>query len=304
MLFNASRRRGAMATAALSLFAAAILVLETTPLVPFRIERAVACRGELDGEPLDPGRTFEVGRDKICVWFTGSEASYATPVRSAVWLEDPPRLVATCDLVVPRRSSGGLVSLTLKSGSPLPKGKYVAEVETVDSRATVRFDVVAGHADVANVPGSGWKSFTDEQGAFSLPTPPAWECVPLEDAQVAFVHSEDPLAIALVFVRREQAPTQAAAIVEAVAATIVTTRQYRISSRSEALVQERRAAVAVLVRDDGAKVKIVLIPRETGPAAWTFYGLLLTSAGEDFQFVESDFDRMVSGFRVLSLHLP
>lgn len=293
-----------VALAALLACAAGTATLETLATVPFRIERAVACRGVREGLPFESGRTFQLGHGRVCVWFGGREGTHPTTVRAEIWREAPVECVARCALVIPPRSPGGLLNVGLHSGAPLPAGAYRVELAAPDTRATLHFRVVDGPADVAIPDAPVARIRTDPAHGFRVTVPRGWEDAAVEPGALAFVRAGEPQAVALLVVRHETDATTAAEVAAQLAAALLGDVDYLVINRRAGILGTRHTAVLLIDRADGERLKVVVIPREDGATARTFFGALLTCNGIDFEAVEPEFDGIVSSFQVLPLVPP
>lgn len=293
-----------VALAALLSCATGTATPETLATVPFRIERAVACRGVREGLPFESGRTFQLGHGRVCVWFGGREGTHPTTVRAEIWREAPVECVARCALVIPPRSPGGLLNVGLHSGAPLPAGAYRVLLTAPDTRTTLRFRVVDGPADVAVPDAPVARVRTDPAHGFRVTVPRGWEDAAVEPGALAFVRAGEPQAVALMVVRHETDATTAAEVAAQLAAALLGDVDYLVINRRAGILGTRHTAVLLIDRADGERLKVVVIPREDGATARTFFGALLTCNGLDFEAVEPEFDGIVSSFQVLPLNPP
>jgi hypothetical protein len=267
----------------------------------FRIDRAVACRGYVDGEPVDPGHEFLASEGIVFVWFEGDEATRSVTVHAECRRGSV--LIGKYQLTLPRGSTGGTFSIALKSGDALPTGEYTMAL-TVSGRraAVVRFRVIRDPMPESH---ASTRSILCERPAdgFALMAGEAWvavqrEAVPLLLMRVA------PFAAVLVVPRTHETPVVATALRDALCETLGSDPTARIVGRGTCTVDGRDAATVVVDMSDGTRQKIVLIPRDDVRYSNAFLNVMLSAPRAGFAQTERELDAMLTTFRVLPRSVP
>lgn len=283
---------------ALAVAALATPVREIPRDEPFRLQRAVACRGQEDGLPVDPGREFAAGERSLYVWFAGRSGTRPTPLEAVVSRDVPPRVVAVRQLSVPSGSDGGLVSLALESRQPLPAGAYRVTLRGGGRALTVEFAIVA--ATAVREP-ARLDRLSD---GFSLVPRPGWQVVERDDVALVLLHVVAPAASAMVVVRHEPRPLPTADVADRIVVAMAGEGSFRVLSRAATQVAGRSAVALVIESPSGGQSKLVVVPREPSDRSRAFFGLIVSAAAADFPVIEAEFDRMLQTFRVIPPRLP
>lgn len=157
---------------------------------------------------------------------------------------------------------------------------------------------------IARTAESGTLARTDQTEGYSLSLPPGWVTVEVQETALAAVRCVDPAAVMVLVVRREPLGLSLTGMAAQLARNLAKETDCRVIDRGTRPLAGRAAALMSIECPTGDRLEMVVIPREPGPRARTFYGLLFTSPAEGFAQVEPEFHRVLDSFKVLPVVHP
>lgn len=296
-----ARRGAAAAMLAAGLAIAAIPALREPAGDAFQVRAAVACRGQVDGKPVDEGTAFHAGERVVFVWFDGRRIRRPTTVRALCRRDGGS--IGTQALALPRGSDGGSFSIALKSGAPLLPGRYEVELRIDDRRqAIVAFRVEPDPAPLPPLPPAGGALLERPAEGFAMRAHPAWVAMEEAAGALALLRPE-PVAAVLVLVHDVAQPVTAAALADRLGERLKGTAGVRVTRGAGRTVAGRSAPALVVDGDDGTRQEIVLVSRDGGEGT-RFFHLAVTAPRARFASAAREFEAMLATFRVIPRAVP